>query len=239
MTERLETHPYNTLHPIPANTETLIVGTAPPPRFSEPRLRSPLQKKLDFDFFYGSGENYMWEILRDIAKSRFNKTILLNSQSAEECTKEARQFLQTHNIWMRDVLQTYRRMPRKSASASDGDIIPPPDATFSDFRNVFVNEMITKIAFTSEDAAKWTIAAILNQNLISSDHEFVAGVTNWKEGKGQLPADYRLEKYKSPFHHTKIYGREVAFYILPTPSPHGIKNMNIARKTELYEQALF
>jgi hypothetical protein len=54
-----ETHPYNS-EPIPDNVRLLIVGTAPPPRFSNPQCEGVGAHKLDFEFFYGSGHNNMW-----------------------------------------------------------------------------------------------------------------------------------------------------------------------------------
>jgi hypothetical protein len=58
------THPYNKGELIPPDTRVLIVGTAPPPRFHDPKeLRGD-----DFDFFYGSEDNFMWEYLDKIAE---------------------------------------------------------------------------------------------------------------------------------------------------------------------------
>jgi hypothetical protein len=61
MTEIMEHHPYNHREEVPQETRLLIIGTAPPPRFSNPAFR--IMKELDFDFFYGSEDNYMWEFL--------------------------------------------------------------------------------------------------------------------------------------------------------------------------------
>jgi hypothetical protein len=49
MTTKIETHPYNLRETIPDETRLLIVGTAPPPRFSNPACGG--MRGLDFDFF--------------------------------------------------------------------------------------------------------------------------------------------------------------------------------------------
>jgi hypothetical protein len=78
-----ETHPYNLRETIPDETRLLIVGTAPPPRFSNPACKGT--RPLDFDFFYGSEDNYMWEFLENISKEIDRKKLFADDASSEEC----------------------------------------------------------------------------------------------------------------------------------------------------------
>src|ERR1700693_4108094 len=129
-----ETHPYN-LSPkfsIPDDTRLLIVGTAPPPRFSNPASKD--RRGLDFDFFYGSEDNYMWEFLDNIAEEIDDEKLFADDASSEDCCDAARKFLQRHKIWMCDALQTYHRKEGMEWSASDADIVPEQ---LTDFRVIF------------------------------------------------------------------------------------------------------
>ncbi len=66
-----ETHPYNHHEAIPDGTCKLIVGTAPPPRFSHPRSTDKVcLRPCDLDFYYGSEDNFMWEFLERISMAK-------------------------------------------------------------------------------------------------------------------------------------------------------------------------
>ena len=54
-------HPYQTF--TPKNMKMLILGSIPPARFTRSDL--PL-KKNDINFYYGSSDNLLWEIVADI-----------------------------------------------------------------------------------------------------------------------------------------------------------------------------
>jgi hypothetical protein len=56
MNANREHHPYND-EPFPPEMRVLVVGTAPPPRFSQPRPpHSGPREGYDADFFYGSAD---------------------------------------------------------------------------------------------------------------------------------------------------------------------------------------
>ena len=113
-----EKHPFNLLHPIPQETEFLIVGTAPPLRFSggTDKCRYP----NDIDFFYGSKDNQLWSV---ILPKIYSKTF--------ENLDDIFAFLRANRIWMVDVLRSY---DRKRADALDSSLLP---ITFTSFKEVF------------------------------------------------------------------------------------------------------
>uniref|UniRef100_Q07QI6 Uncharacterized protein n=1 Tax=Rhodopseudomonas palustris (strain BisA53) TaxID=316055 RepID=Q07QI6_RHOP5 len=164
-----EQHPYNNIRESdPHRTIALIIGTAPPPRFSNPMCRE--ERELDFQFFYGSEDNYMWVFLEEALEQR---KMLLDEMSSGACCQIAREMLERHRLWMCDVLQQYRRKPGRACSASDNDIIPPPDAVFNDFAKVFSERPhLTGLAFTSQLAASWTLQALESQRLIENLGEY-------------------------------------------------------------------
>ena len=90
---RDEEHPYNKAYFIPESTETVIVGTAPPPQFSNPTLGG--RREMDADFYYGSEDNYMWwEILNSIAKDAGieDKALFTDKDSNEKCIETMKTF---------------------------------------------------------------------------------------------------------------------------------------------------
>lgn len=171
-----ETHPYNLDKriQIPEGTRTLIIGTAPPPRFSNPACGGMEPK--DFDFFYGSWNNNMWQFLCDSeprSNGSIESTIILDTElSSGQRRNAACIFLKNNNIWMRDVLQEYERKPGKeccSAADRDIDIISPPNKNatkFTNFAQVCAVRSIVRFAFTSEKAAEWTFKALERQGSI-------------------------------------------------------------------------
>ncbi|MGR6981898.1 hypothetical protein ACUHGC_11150 [Testudinibacter sp. P27/CKL/0425] len=92
----LHIHPYPPF--IPADADKLIVGTLPPPRFSQ-RLLKP----DDVDFCYGSRDGQLWLILGRIFDIDFR---FENSQSAVE---QRRDFLIQQRIGICDMVQQCRR----------------------------------------------------------------------------------------------------------------------------------
>ena len=129
----VETHPFHDEHPIREGTRTLVVGTAPPPRFSNPNCALKGVDPLDFPFFYGSGKNGFWEIINRIAAS-MDTPLPSDSAPASEYLPKACDFLRVHKIWMKDVLQTYQRS--EECSSLDKHISDPKDEDLTDFRRV-------------------------------------------------------------------------------------------------------
>lgn len=152
-------HPYNKKYDTLPGTKLLIVGTAPPPRF----CKSPwsCEEDLDFNFFYGSGSNWMWAIL----PSALNKpNALPETLSADDCVKAAEEFLKSHDIWMRDVLGYIRRKDERSAKDSDLEILDEND--LADFRGTLQSAPnLAAIATTSELAFVWLMMALNAQRI--------------------------------------------------------------------------
>ena len=187
---------------------------------------------MDADFYYGSEDNYMWwEILDSIAKHAGieDKALFTDKDSNEKCIETMKAFLTRHKIWMRDILQKYKRTDPHSAA---DDKITPID--FADFSNTFkMAPFINKIAFTSEKAAKWTFQAFIEQGLIKQE-EFDA-YPKWK----MLQNDNPREKHEQPCFVTNLEGREIRFYILPTPTGRSRTALKIKDKISIYKSVLF
>lgn len=209
-------HPFNTREAIPSNTRTLIVGTAPPPRFNEPKsLRG-----IDFDFFYGSKDNYMWEHLDKISEEidgakLFNrtetvvdgKTEVTYTDTSDQCCEIARSFLRKHHLWMKDILQEYTKKPGMEHLAGDDAIEEPDPSTCTDFvSSLMENPGITTLAFTSIQAAIWTVKRLRHQGVVRGDQldELIRLIKNQKE---------RGEFWKG-----RILDREMKFILLPSPA---------------------
>lgn len=215
----LEYHPYNSI-PLPPDTRTLIVGTAPPPRFSLPRPPHKGPKpSWDADFFYGSGSNMMWVYLENAEGRRIFAKPGSPEASIEDTIKLMKELLTRHKLWMRDVLQTYRRKLGREDSSLDSDIdIEAVDTTFMDFEDVLaVGPHINRIVFTSVNAAKWFFTKVVIPTDAAAsqrgfEHVFAAADDLRKARKG-------IETFIEPFYEGKVCGRTFTFYIAPSPSP--------------------
>jgi G:T/U-mismatch repair DNA glycosylase len=107
MTEK-EQHPF--LPYIPGNATRLIIGTTPPPRFSQEKLSSK-----DVNFYYGSKDNKFWDIIGDIANIDFKK------ENTEEEIEKRKKFLDENDIGICDIV--YKTNRKKPDSALDEDLI--------------------------------------------------------------------------------------------------------------------
>jgi G:T/U-mismatch repair DNA glycosylase len=229
-----ETHPYNQREPIPEGTRILVVGTAPPPRFSNPACRGVSAHKLDFDFFYGSGHNYFWKWMNDIATEQ-GAPLPPDEAEPEQYVSAARDFLKKHKIWMKDVLQTYRRKPGDPCSASDGSIECPRPEDCTDFRQVLKEHpSICKMVFTSELACEWTFMAMCDEKL-AQDHR---DALKDHKAQGKTEDDYLDLKTRKPLLVAEIHGRRVCFFIAPSPAG-GRGGPREEQKREVYKRLLF
>lgn len=126
-----ENHPY-----IPffdSNTQKLIIGTTPPMRFSQ---RLPLNQD-DVDFYYGSRDNYFWDIIGDVFGIRFIR------QNSDEAISQRQDFLTKHFIGLVDIVDEFSR---KENNASDTNL------EVTKFQDIFTilkeNVQIQNIFFT-------------------------------------------------------------------------------------------
>lgn len=231
MTTTLEfQHPYNKKHDIPHGTRMLIVGTAPPPRFCQ---KPPCLKGQDFDFFYGSYANYMWEFLPEVLG---NKHALTEKMNSRECVAKASELLKKHNMWMKDVLARFRRKRNSHTSALDRHIEPPKNGDFTNFRCVFgAAYELNSIFVTSHQTFSWLMRALLYQGLTSSDgkKEF----SDWKLRNPSHSDDGYVSRHLQPVISIRNTDRQCLVYILPSPSPRSAA-MTKAAKLHVYKQLL-
>ena len=89
-------HPYEPF--IQKDTEKLIVGTLPPPRFTTGDL---LEK--DVDFCYGSYYNSLWLFIDKI------HNLNLRYDNSQEAIEERKQFLIQHKIGVCDIVESAER----------------------------------------------------------------------------------------------------------------------------------
>ena len=92
----LHTHPYSPF--IPKNATKLIVGTLPPPRFTE-----KVFKEGDVDFSYGSRDGYLWPILNRI----FSLNLVF--ETTEEAIQQRKLFLAAYQIGICDIVASAER----------------------------------------------------------------------------------------------------------------------------------
>lgn len=241
-TTDIETHPYNDLETIPPDTRLLIIGTAPPPRFSRNSQCGEL-RGLDFDFYYGSEDNYMWLFLEEIADDiNYPKNPLFtDDDTSKTCIDTARAFLKNYKVWMYDVLRIYQRKEGRKCSPYDADI---EYREFADFTPIFEKlSNLHMIAFTSEQAGIWAFEAFKDKSLITLDqHKIYANkFSEWKNIKISDSSREAMidKKFKHPFLGLNIRGRELDFYLLPSPTGRSRMGLKISDKKDIYKKVIF
>ena len=89
-------HPYSPF--IPGNATKLIVGTLPPPRFTQNK-----RKPGDVDFCYGSRDGQLWKILERIFE------VELIYEDCEEAVRQRKDFLIRHKVGICDMVESAER----------------------------------------------------------------------------------------------------------------------------------
>jgi len=226
----IEEHPYNKLK-IPDGTRILIVGTAPPPRFQK---YTEIATSKDFDFFYGSQNSRMWQILCSVLG---DSKPLHEAESPDQRKELAKQLLKANHLWMRDILQVYSRASAKSAA--DSAIAP---LTFKNLRSTLgEGPTISMLAFTSQQTATWSLQAIKIQKIASNIVECNDRLQNWQSSRKhdhESFIDHYMRKYTQPFANCLIENRSISLAILPTPTRRGPKDMTIEVKKAIYKNLL-
>ncbi|MCP3446143.1 hypothetical protein [Bradyrhizobium sp. CCGUVB14] len=178
--------------------------------------------KLDFKFFYGSGHNNMWLWLNEIAAGQ-GRALPNDDASAHEYGEAARAFLRQNGLWIKDVLQTYRRKAGRDCSSSDDDIVRLLPGECTNFVEVLVQHpSIEALAFTSHRASEWSLMA-MGQPVRSSAYRRV--------GRNDRAMDRTL-----PFDRIEVGGREIKLFLLPSPSGRAISH---SEAITIYRTILF
>jgi len=123
-------------------------------------------------------------------------------------------FLERNGLWMIDVLNRYERRPGRETSALDSDIVPPKPEDFLELRPIFAScRSLRKIAFTSQQAARWTFDALFEQQL-AEKFSFSKTLEAWRSYPDE-------NKYVRPVLSSSVLEIGVSFFILPSPSSSG------------------
>lgn len=152
----VEGHPFNASYPIPSNTRVLIVGTAPPERFSRV-LNSDQELLGDVPFYYGSRDNELWlKILPVITGYRFD------GPTSEIKRQKMIDFLLVYRVWMHDIFEQYVRTRLGSALDRDLRLLKP-----SDFKSVLrEHRTIEHVIFTGGLAERETCRYMVRERVI-------------------------------------------------------------------------
>lgn len=234
----LEQHPYNNKYEIPKDTRLLIVGTAPPPRFSLPRPQSGGLRDLgDADFFYGSDSNYLWTYLMLAANEPELAEPYSKEVEDEDTERLMRQYLVRHRMWMKDVLQVYSRKSGRQNSSSDSDIAINDNRTkFVDFFTAFNDgKKVEKVVFTSVAAADWffcrALAAHCDVDQAIKYKQLFLDADKARRARGDQVI---TEKFCSE----NFSGRVIDFYVASSPSPSAGASKK-QRFIDIYRRILF
>lgn len=100
-------HPYKPF--IPQKATKLIIGTMPPYRFC---IKPKELLDGDVDFYYGSKDNYFWDLLSEVTG------IQLNQENSKETINQRKSLLTTLNIGITDIVEKCIHKDKKSDDAS-------------------------------------------------------------------------------------------------------------------------
>jgi G:T/U-mismatch repair DNA glycosylase len=208
-----ESHPYNDYSSIPKRTRLLIVGTAPPPRFS---TRGPEDlNSEDVDFYYGSKDNLLW--------SQIFPELYPGSFPISDADKR-RLFLKSQNFWMHDICEKYTRNG-SGTGALDKDLVVLERA---DLRRILEeHKTINSIVFTGKKAEELSGKQMEFQKLIRP-YKF------WAEGisKATMP---RPRLLSVAFNEDE---RKIQTFTVPSPSPNTLRAYDLSEIVDLYRTAL-
>lgn len=130
-----EYHPYGEF--IPPHCESMIIGSFPIGKFTNPQRKNEI-KDAEVDFFFGGERNLLWKILSEV----FERP--LRSKS------EIESFLIEKRIGVGDVIKS---CVRKEGRASDTDLTEIE--WNEDLPGILKENGIRKIYFTSRQVERW------------------------------------------------------------------------------------
>jgi G:T/U-mismatch repair DNA glycosylase len=187
-----ELHPYGEF--IPKNARSMIIGSFPIGKFSDPKRRHEI-KGHEFDFFFGGEKNLLWKLLGAV----FNMPVQSRSQ--------VKKLLTSQGLGIGDVIKSCKR---KSGGGSDTDLY---DIEWNNkLIDVIRKNRIGTLYFTSKKVETWfnrlfkdsdDICKIL---LISPSGQSIRSITRrddfkkWERThKGSPKVDFILHDYRLKF----------------------------------------
>jgi G:T/U-mismatch repair DNA glycosylase len=210
-----EIHPYNDYSSIPKGTCLLIIGTAPPRRFSKPRQEDWKPPSAeDVDFYYGSKDNQLWE---SIFSGLYPKALPAGEKLSVD---KRRLFLKSQGIWMHDICQEYTR---KRKSDLDKDLVVCKSA---DLRRILEEHAnINTLVFTGGLAETLSGKQMEAQALIPPYHFWAGGIR--KQGiPRHRPLSIAVDKGK----------RKIQTFTVSSPSRRS--TFSLDKKLEQYRTAI-
>ncbi|MEN6445316.1 MAG: uracil-DNA glycosylase family protein [Candidatus Cloacimonas sp.] len=210
--ENLQTHPYKPF--LPAEANTLLLGSAPPYRFCTGNVND--LKNKDINYYYGSNSNLLWDILF-LALEPENKDSISSLRTLEN-DRESRtayqvefmqNFLSKYKLGMADILL---RFTRQGTSAADFKL---QVLEYQDIWAILQSRpTLEKILCTSKNRVHYWLVDYLQQ----------------KEKLGLVKLDENQTKLILPID----VQREIKIGILPSPSARSV--MRFANKEDCLHQ---
>lgn len=130
-----EQHPYGEF--IPKNADSMIIGSFPIGKFSNPKRRHEI-KKHELEFFFGGEKNLLWKLLGNV----FSMPV--------KTAEQVRKMLRAKKLGVGDVIRSCKR---KNGGGSDSDLY---DIEWNmDLIQVIRNNDIKTLYFTSKKVETW------------------------------------------------------------------------------------
>lgn len=186
-----ETHPYGIW--VPPGARSLIVGSFPIAKFTDPKRKSEIDDKTEINFYYGGASNRLWRCLGEAFETE------LRTEG------QIRNFLSAQNIGIGDVVQACRRL---GGGSQDSDL---KEKEWNHELLVAVREnKIQTLYFTSKKVAQWfeshigDVANLQTFVLPSPSQSAVRSQRFYPEfvKRKQLDLDYNFDRYR-----TDVYRR--------------------------------
>ena len=170
------THPYEPY--IPADSEKLIIGTIPPPRF----CKEPYQLyENDVNFYYGSRDNYFWGILEEVFETK------LVYSNTEQAVQQRKDLLKGLKIGITDIVNSCIHV---GDSAADSDL---KEIKQKDIKSLLqINPAIDTLIYTSEFVKK-----LMNEHF--KNYHSIVDPTNKKKQSVKIDGkEYQVKILYSP-----------------------------------------
>jgi G:T/U-mismatch repair DNA glycosylase len=133
--EMREIHPYQEF--IPTHPKSMIVGSFPIGKFTDPHRRKEI-KPHEIDFFFGGEKNLLWRLLGECFGRKLSKV------------EDIKEMLESEGMAIGDVIKSCRRHEGKAADANLYDV----EWNYSLIEKIRFHR-ITKVFFTSRQVQKW------------------------------------------------------------------------------------